>query len=49
MSMSCDNRSHVPEKVHAISGLVMEHAQLYDDLTGQENLVFYGTLLARLF
>ncbi|WP_089285005.1 ATP-binding cassette domain-containing protein [Anaerovirgula multivorans] len=33
-----------PEKVHAISGVVTEHAQMYDNLTGQENLVFYGTL-----
>lgn len=49
MSMSCDNRSHVPEKIHAISGLVTEHAQIYDDLTGQETLVFYDMLLARSF
>lgn len=33
-----------PEKVHAISGVVTEHAQMYGNLTGQENLVFYGTL-----
>ncbi len=33
-----------PEKVHAISGVVTEHAQMYNNLTGQENLVFYGTL-----
>ena len=33
-----------PEKVHAISGVVTEHAQMYGNLIGQENLVFYGTL-----
>jgi ABC-2 type transport system ATP-binding protein len=33
-----------PEKVHAISGVVTEHAQVYGNLTAQENLVFYGTL-----
>lgn len=36
--------SSSPEKVHAISGVVTEHAQMYGNLTGQENLVFYGTL-----
>lgn len=34
--------STAPEKVHAVSGVVTEHAQMYDNLTGQENLVFYG-------
>ncbi|WP_312280674.1 ABC transporter ATP-binding protein [Oscillibacter sp.] len=33
-----------PEKVHTISGVVTEHAQMYGNLTGQENLMFYGTL-----
>ncbi len=33
-----------PEKVHAISGIVTEHAQMYDHLTGLENLLFYGTV-----
>lgn len=33
-----------PEKVHAISGVVTEHAQMYDNLTGLENLLFYGSL-----
>lgn len=32
-----------PEKVHAISGVVTEHAQMYDHLTGLENLMFYGS------
>ncbi|MCO7136917.1 ABC transporter ATP-binding protein [[Clostridium] leptum] len=33
-----------PEKVHAVSGVVTEHAQMYDNLTGLQNLVFYGCL-----
>jgi ABC-2 type transport system ATP-binding protein len=32
------------EKVHAISGVVTEHAQMYDGMTGLQNLIFYGTL-----
>ena len=33
-----------PEKLHQLSGVITEHAQMYDHLTGLENLVFYGTL-----
>lgn len=33
-----------PEQVHAISGVVTEHAQMYDNLTGLQNLIFYGNL-----
>ncbi len=33
-----------PEKLHQIAGVVTERAQMYDHLTGMENLVFYGTL-----
>lgn len=33
-----------PEKVHAVSGVVTEHARMYDNLTGLENLVFYAEL-----
>lgn len=33
-----------PEKTHAISGVVTEHAQMYDHLTGIQNLIFYGSL-----
>ncbi len=33
-----------PEKVHAISGVVTEHAQMYDNLTGLENLIFYASI-----
>lgn len=31
-----------PERVHDLSGVVTEHAQMYDHLTGLENLCFYG-------
>lgn len=31
-----------PEGVHAISGVVTEHAQMYDHLNGLQNLCFYG-------
>ena len=33
-----------PEQIHRFSGVVTEHAQMYDNLTGLQNLVFYGTL-----
>ena len=33
-----------PEKAHAQMGVVTEHAQMYDELTGMENLVFYGAV-----
>lgn len=33
-----------PEKIHALSGVVTEHAQMYDSLSGLENLIFYGAL-----
>lgn len=38
-----DPTSH-PDHVHAISGVMSEHAQMYDHLTGLQNLVFYGSL-----
>ncbi len=31
-----------PEKTHKVSGIMTEHAQMYDYLTGLENLLFYG-------
>lgn len=34
----------VPQKVHALSGVVTEHAQMYNHLTGMENLKFYAGL-----
>ena len=37
------NPNTEPEKVHALSGIVTEHAQMYDNLTGIENLVFYAS------
>ncbi|MCL2229979.1 MAG: ABC transporter ATP-binding protein [Treponema sp.] len=33
-----------PEKVHAICGVVTEHAQMYNNLTGLENLLFFGSI-----
>jgi ABC-2 type transport system ATP-binding protein len=33
-----------PEKVHAISGVVTEHAQMYNNLSGLQNLIFFGTV-----
>ena len=33
-----------PEKVHAVSGVVTEHARMDENLTGLENLVFYAEL-----
>lgn len=31
-----------PQEVHKIAGILTEHAQMYDLLSGIENLVFYG-------
>ena len=33
-----------PEVLHQFSGVLTEHAHMYDHLTGFQNLVFYGTL-----
>lgn len=33
-----------PKKLHQLSGVITEHAQMYDHLSGIDNLVFYGTL-----
>lgn len=33
-----------PERLHELAGVVTEHAQMYDHLTGMENLMFYGSL-----
>jgi len=33
-----------PEDLHQLSGVLTEHAHMYDHLTGFQNLVFYGTL-----
>lgn len=37
-----------PEKVHAISGVLTEHAQMYDGMTGFQNLVFYAGIFGIL-
>lgn len=43
---SCDimgiNPNTQPQKAHLLSGIVTEHAQMYDNLTGIENLMFYA-------
>lgn len=43
---SCDimgvNPNAQPEEAHLLSGIVTEHAQMYDNLTGMENLIFYA-------
>jgi len=33
-----------PEKIHQVAGVLTEHAQMYNDLTGLENLIFYGEI-----
>lgn len=33
-----------PEKVHAQSGVITEHAQMYDNMTGLQNLLFYASV-----
>ena len=38
-----DSTQH-PEQVHKISGVVTEHSQMYDHMSGLQNLVFYSTL-----
>lgn len=36
--------SKSPEALHQKTGVVTEHAQMYDHLSGMENLMFYGAL-----
>lgn len=36
--------SQEPQKVHACSGVVTEHAQMYDHMTGMQNLQFYASV-----
>ena len=36
--------SKEPEKTHSLTGVVTEHAQMYDHLTGLENLLFYASV-----
>ena len=41
---SCSLFGIEPEKAHAMSGVVTEHAQMYNNLTGLQNLIFFGEL-----
>jgi len=34
--------SKAPEEIHKLSGVVTEHAQMYNNLTGLQNLMFFG-------
>jgi len=36
--------SDKPECVHAVAGVLTEHAQMYDNMTGMQNLLFFGAL-----
>lgn len=36
--------AQAPERLHRITGVVTEHAQMYDHMTAVENLRFYGEL-----
>ena len=38
------NPGNAPEKVHLLAGVVTEHAQMYNNLTGFQNLMFFGEL-----
>jgi len=33
-----------PEKAHALCGVITEHAQMYNNLTGLQNLLFFGSI-----
>ena len=39
-----ESPSKNPEMVHAMSGVMTEHAQMYNNLTGLQNLIFYGAV-----
>jgi len=36
--------SDKPERVHAVAGVLTEHAQMYDNMTGMQNLLFFGAI-----
>ncbi len=38
------NPSEDTAKLHQRAGVITEHAQMYDHLTGMDNLIFYGSL-----
>ena len=33
-----------PERVHEVSGVLTEHARMYDNMTGIQNLIFYAEI-----
>jgi len=46
MSVFGTDPTATPEKIHEIAGVLTEHAQMYNDLTGIENLIYYGELFS---
>jgi len=38
------NPADKPERVHAVAGVLTEHAQMYDNMTGMQNLLFFGAV-----
>ena len=44
MSVLAINPTENAEEIHKIAGVLTEHAQMYNDLTGLENLIYYGEL-----
>jgi len=38
------NPAETPEGVHKLSGVITEHAQMYDNLTGLQNLIFFAAM-----
>lgn len=42
--ISGNDPSRSPKTVHALAGVVTEHAQMYDSMTGLENLSFYASI-----
>ena len=44
MSVLGINPTENAEEIHKIAGVLTEHAQMYNDLTGLENLIYYGQL-----
>ena len=37
-----------PVKLHQMAGVITEHAQMYDHLSGMDNLIFYGIFTDRI-
>ena len=38
------NPAETPEGIHKLSGVITEHAQMYDNLTGLQNLTFFAAM-----